>query len=104
MNHPSFLRPLDPVEDDRSKRVYEALQANISLRSDGAPAARLERTRVLNAQGGLNWSDAEHLRALVKVAEETGDEEAGSSCPEIWDSNERRSFSTTLPRSSRGTI
>lgn len=76
MGHPSFLRLLDLAEDDRANRVYEALQANISLGSAGAPAARLERTRVLNAQGGLNWSDPEHLRALAKVAAASGDEEA----------------------------
>jgi hypothetical protein len=76
MDHPSFLRPLDLAEDDRAKSAYEALQANISLGSAGAPAAQLERTRILNAQGGLVWSDPEHLRALANVAAESGDEEA----------------------------
>src|SRR4051794_30120340 len=75
MDHPSFLRPLDAAEADRANRVYKALQANISLASTGTAAAPLERTRVLNAQGGLNWSDPEHLRALAKMAATSGDEE-----------------------------
>lgn len=64
MNLPPFARALEPAEDQFAQRLYEELIDEIAPFSASDQDARLECARVLNVQGGLNWSEPAHLHAL----------------------------------------
>ena len=64
MSHPAFIRELESAEDARASAVYTESIAGLSPMDAGSAPSSFERVRVLNEQGGLNWADPAHLRAL----------------------------------------
>ncbi|MBJ7355401.1 MAG: hypothetical protein JHC98_11310 [Thermoleophilaceae bacterium] len=64
LNLPAFARALDAEEDARAQVLHDDLIAGLSPSGSRADRPAFERTRILNEQGGLNWADPVHLRAL----------------------------------------
>lgn len=86
MNHPTFTRPLDADEDARAQALYNDLIAGLTPSEPAAAQPAYERARILSEQGGINWCDPAHLRALGVVS---GEDEAylvnprNEACPRI---------------------
>lgn len=70
MNFPEFARPLSAAEDARAQALYSDLIARLSPTDLSNARLSLERVRLLNEQGGLNWADPAHLRALGVASSE----------------------------------
>lgn len=73
MNLPSFARALDSAEEQIAQQLHDDLIGEIAPFVAGDQAPLLECARVLNVQGGINWSEPAHLHAL-RVA--SGEQEA----------------------------
>lgn len=73
MNLPRFARALGAQEEQEAQRLHDDLIGEIAPFVGGDQAPLLECARVLNVQGGINWSEPAHLHAL-RVA--SGEREA----------------------------